>query len=785
MRPPARSILVPALLSLAVLPASLASHPRAAGAQPVTSAGTQPPAGRVTVERLFRTRDFASAPMPAVVWMKDGRSYLDMRPDPAGGVDIVRVDLVSGAVTELADAGTLLDPSGARIAAEGIALSPDERKALVFANSVPVWRTNTRGVYYVLDLESRRVTPLVGTQPPSPSPSPDTLAAPSLARPVDRPDRVPGYVIERVKDPELQMFAKFSPDSRQVAFVKGNDLWVTELATGRSTRLTSDGSPNVINGTTDWVYEEELGIADAFRWSPDSRRIAYWRFDQSEVMAFPMVDELPLYPTVETLRYPKSGTPNSRVKIGVIAATGGPTRWLEVGGDTGQYLARMDWLGADSIWVQRLPRKQDRMDLLVLSAVSGAGRVAMTDRDQAYVDVNDVRWLEGGRRFLYLSDSSGWRQLYLHDRSGARLGQLTRDGVDVLDLVAVDESRGDVYVQVAAPDPTQRQLYRASLDGRRWEQVTTGHGTHTASIGPGARWMVDFHSTAASPTTAVLYELPSMRRARVLQDNARLAATVASLTIRPPEFFKLPMPDGTQLDAYRVVPADFDSTRRYPVLMYVYGGPASPTVNDAWGGTRYLWHQSLVQEGYVVVSVDNRGAAWRGRDFRKVTQHRLGLQESQDQIDAARWLGARSWVDASRIGIWGWSYGGYMTLMSTGRGGNVFRAGLSVAPVTDWRLYDTIYTERFMWLPAENEEGYRATSALNNVDGLTAQLLLVHGTGDDNVHPQNSYQMIQRLEELGKPFYMLLYPNRTHSISGGNTSFHLYTMFTKFIKENL
>jgi len=764
------------LLVAAMLPATAA---RPAIAQPATTSAPD----RITVERMFRTPDFTSAPMPAVVWMKDGRSYLDMRPASAGGVDIVRVDLVTGAETVLADAATLVDAAGTRIPVEEITLSPDEQKALLFANSVPVWRTNSRGVYYLLDLAARRVTPIVSGPPPAPRP--DTVTQPSLARSADRPGELPGYVIERVKDPDLQMFAKFSPDSRQVAFVKGNNLWVTDIASGRSTKLTSDGSPNIINGTTDWVYEEELGIRDAFRWSPDSRRLAYWRFDQSEIAAFPMIDELPLYPTVETLRYPKVGTPNSRVKIGVIAATGGSTQWMEVGGDTGQYLARMDWLSADSLWLQRLPRRQDRMDLMVLSAASGRGRIVMTDRDSAYVDVNDVIWLEGGKRFLYLSDRSGWRQLYLHDRSGALVRQLTRDGMDVLGVAGVDEQRGQVYVNAAAPDPTQRQLYRASLDGKRWERVTREHGTHDARIGPGARWLVDFHTTAATPTTAVLYELPAMRRTRVLQDNARLAATIAALSIRPPEFFKLPMPDGTLLDAYRIVPADFDSTRRYPVLMYTYGGPASPTVNDSWGGTRYLWHQSLAQDGYVVVSVDNRGAAWRGRDFRKTTQYQLGVKESQDQIDAARWLGTRTWVDRTRIGIWGWSFGGYMTLMTTGRGGSVFRAGLSVAPVTDWRLYDTIYTERFMWLPQYNEEGYRLASPQNNMEGLTAQLLLVHGTGDDNVHVQNTFQMIDRLEALGKPFYMLLYPNRTHSISGGNTSFHLYGMFTKFIKENL
>jgi dipeptidyl-peptidase-4 len=296
---------------------------------------------------------------------------------------------------------------------------------------------------------------------------------------------------------------------------------------------------------------------------------------------------------------------------------------------------------------------------------------------------------------------------------------------------------------------------------------------------------VDIHSTIRSPAVATLYALPAMSLVRVLQDNAPLKATLSQLAVRQPEFIKVPMPDGTLLDAYRIVPASFDSTRKYPVLMYVYGGPAAPQVNDAWGGTRLLWHQSLAQQGYVVVCVDNRGAAWRGRDFRKTTQYHLGIKESQDQMDAATWIGRQSWTDASRIGIWGWSYGGFMSALTAGRGGDLFKAALVVAPVTDWSLYDTIYTERFMWTPQQNPEGYRASAPQSYVNGVRARMLLVHGTGDDNVHPQNTIQYVNKLEAAGKPFYMLLYPNRTHSISGGTTSVHLFNSFTRFLLENL
>lgn len=761
-RPPAVVALVVAFL----LPAGTSAQ------QPARTAGD---AGRLTIARIFGA-EFQSAPMPSVVWMQDGRSYLDLRANPAGGTDIVRVDLVTGTVTTMADAAHLVDANGQRLEVEDIALSADEKKALLFSNSVRVWRANTRGVYYVYDFETRELTPIVRSRSPRPEPE-DTLRQPSLAR--------PGFIVDEVRDPDLQMFAKFSPDGRKVAYVRANDLWVTDLVTGTETRLTTDGSPTIVNGTTDWVYEEELGLRDAFRWSPDSRRIAYWRFDQSPVPDFALVDELGLYPRVEVLRYPKAGQPNSRVTVGVVDLETRRTTWLDAGPDTGQYVARMEWLGPDSVVVQRLPRKQDRMDLLLLSARTGRGRLVVSDSDRAYVDVEEPVWIGGGRQFLLLSDRSGWRQLYLYDRSGRLVRQLTRDGMDVIEIAGVDETRGLAYVVAAAPDPTQRQLFRVSLDGGAPERLTTDRGAHRVSIGPGARFLVDVHSTIATPATATLYELPGMRRVRVLQDNAAMRRAVAALRVREPEFFRIRMPDGVQLDAYRIVPPDFDPRRRYPVLMYVYGGPAAPTVNDAWGGTRYLWHQHLAQEGYVVVSVDNRGAAWRGRDFRKATQYRLGVRESQDQIDVARWLARQSWVDPSRIGIWGWSYGGYLTALTTARGGDLFRMGIAVAPVTDWRFYDTIYTERFMWLPNDNADGYRESSVLTHANVLAAHLLLVHGTGDDNVHAQNTLVLADRLTALGKPFSMLVYPNRTHAITGGNTSVHLFEQLTRFVKERL
>lgn len=810
---------------------------RAAAAQTPTapaapSASAADPA-RLTVERIFGRGEFAVGGAPGVQWLRDGRSYVEVRPSAGGsGTDIVRVDAATGTATVLMPASALRDEAGRPIVIEDLQLSPDERKALLFHSSVRVWRTNTRGTFHVVDFATRRVTPVATiTTPGKPSaaaanaPSATSGAGSSGVRVritvMGRPDTVGGQALGQrtagvpggapsfigrglasgAVDADLQMFAKFSPDSRAVAYVRGNNLWVTDLATGHATRLTYDGSDDVINGTTDWVYEEELGLRDAFRWSPDSKRLAYWRFDQTAVPAYPIVDATDSqYPTVSVLRYPKAGAPNSRVKVGVVAAAGGgSTRWLAVGPDTGQYVAQMEWLGADSVAVLRMPRRQNRLDVLLASATTGGVRTVVSDVDSAYVDVegSPVTWIDGGRRFLLRSDRTGWRGFHLYDRSGRFLRQVTPDGADYLELAGIDSARGVAYMSAAAPTPTQRNLFRCALAepagaAAACVRLTTADGTHAVEVAPGGAYAVDTYSTAARPPVASLLALSptadavgALRPVRVLEDNGAVTARLAALGLAAPQFFRVPMPDGTLLDAYRIAPARFDSTAKHPVLMYVYGGPAAPQVSDAWGGARAMWHQMLAQQGYVVVAVDNRGAAWRGRAFRKSTQGRLGVQESQDQIDAARWVGRQPWADAARVGLWGWSYGGYMTALTLARGGSVFKAGIAVAPVVDWRYYDSIYTERYMWTPQDNPNGYQASAVGSYVGNMAARLLLAYGTGDDNVHPQNSLVLAQALENANKPFTMLLYPNKTHSISGGRTQVHLFGSLTRFVLENL
>lgn len=738
---------------------------------PVLAAQSPAP---LTVERIFRSREFAAQGLPYVQWMKDGRSYLLVKSD-IGGAMLVKVDAVTGAESVLVPAGVLKDEQGAPIEVEDVTLSGDETKALVFHSSVRVWRTNTRGIYHVVDFATKRVTPLVSTMA---TPAPAATSGPSF---------LASGLASGAADPNLQMFAKFSPDGSKVAYGRANDLWVKDLRSGSETRLTTDGSDDIINGTTDWVYEEELGLRDAFRWSPDSRRLAFWRFDQSAVPAYPIVDDMGTYPRVSVLRYPKAGEANSRVTIHVIGADGGNRRALDVGPDTGQYVTRMEWVDADSIAVQRVPRHQVQLDLLLVSATTGTGRTITTERDSAYVssEGEPVTWLPGYRQFLLRSDRSGWQQYYLYRRDGTLLRRVTPDSMDVLDLLGVDAKATAAYVLVAAPTPVQQQVMRVTLDGTRMERVTAGDGAHAMLVSPTGAYAFDAWSRLGVPPVVSLYALPRMVKVRDVTDNAALRTRLATQGIQPPQLFRVPMPDGTQLDAYRILPPAFDSTKKYPVLMHAYGGPAAPQVIDQWGGSRYLWHAALAQQGYVVVVVDNRGAAFRGRDFRKATQLRLGLQETQDQVDAARWLGTQSWVDSSRIGFWGWSFGGYLATMVAAKGGDLFKAVIAVAPVTDWRLYDSIYTERFMWTPQRNAAGYTETSPQLAVAGMRARFLLVHGTGDDNVHPQNSVQLIERMVRANRPMQQLFYPNRTHSISGGNTTVHLHEALARFIRENL
>jgi dipeptidyl-peptidase-4 len=706
------------------------------------------PAPSLTVHAIWGSPEFASE-LVDVAWMRDGTAYTALEADASGNSDLYRVDAATGAKRLLVRGADLVPPGGGKpVAIEEYHFSADGAKLLVFTNATRVWRQNTKGTFYVWDFTARRLVPL-------------------SAR--------PGY----------QQFAKFSPDSRRVGFVRDNNIFVTDLATGVETAITSDGGDNVINGASDWVYEEELDLRDAFRWSPDGRRIAFWRFDQTAIKPFYLLNQDSLYPSLVPVRYPKAGTRNSEVKIGVVEIPTGRTAWVDLGADTDIYVAALDFADSPTeLWLTRLNRHQNRLDLLLADATNGASRVIMTDSDSAWVDANQPRWINGGEQFLFVSERDGYDQVYLFDRSGSLVRRVTPGGWDIGELYGVDEKKGVVYMSGAMDGPVGRQLLRVGLDGKGLARLSAEPGTHGAAFAPTFTLYVDTYSRAGVPPVQAL------RRAdgtlvRTIADNAKLREKVLALGLNRPEFITVKTADGVDLNAWIIKPKGFDQARRYPLLMNVYGGPGSQTVTDSWGGANYLWHQMFAQEGYLVASVDNRGTGGRGARFMKLTYLHLGRYESADQIAAARWFAAQSYVNPDRIGIWGWSYGGYMTSLSMFRGAGVFKAGLAVAPVTDWRLYDTIYTERYMRTPQENAAGYDASAPLTYADSLRGSFLLVHGTGDDNVHFQNSVRLVERLEAANKQFDMRIYPNRTHAIAGGSTRENLYGLFTTWLKAHL
>src|SRR5436189_909321 len=702
----------------------------------------------LTVHSIWGTREFASD-LVSPTWTKDGAAYTTIETDSAGHTDLYRVDAVSGRKERLVRGADLVPPGAALpVAIEEYRFSSDGTRLLIFTNSARVWRQSTKGTYYVWDLPARRLIP-VSAQP--------------------------GY----------QMFAKLSPDGRMAAFVRANNIYVTDLTTGAETAVTADGNDNVINGTSDWVYEEELDLRDAFRWSADGRRIAFWRLDQTAIRPFYLVNQDSLYPTLVPVRYPKTGTSNSTVKIGVAELATGRTSWVDLGGEQDIYIAAMDFADSpNELWLTRLNRHQNRLDLLLADATTGAARVIMSDSDSAWVDGNQPRWIAGGRQFLFVSERDGYDQVYLCNRDGSLVRRVTPGGWDVFELLGVDEQSKVLYFTGAIDGPLARPLLRVGLDGKGLARISTEPGTHGVQFNPTFQMYVDTYSRAGVPPVETLRRADG-KLVRPLTGNLALVRNVDALRLRAPEFLKVPTPDGVELNAWIIKPRDFDPAKRYPLLLFVYGGPGSQTVTDAWGGAQYLWHQMLAQDGYLVASVDNRGTGGRGARFMKMTYLHLGRDESADQIAAARWFARQAFVSADRIGIWGWSYGGYMTSRTVFLGGNVFKAALAVAPVTDWRFYDTIYTERYMRTPQENQAGYDESAFLTYTDTLQSHFPPGHGTGDDNVHFQNSERLVERLEAANKQFDMRIYPNKTHSIAGGNTRENLYGLFTSWLKAHL
>lgn len=578
--------------------------------------------------------------------------------------------------------------------------------------------------------------------------------------------------------PQVEHDPKLSPDGRLVSFRREHDLYSLEVASGKVTRLTADGTATLWNGELDWVYPEELNLSTAHWWSPDSRQIAYLQFDVGRESVFPQVDLLSWRAIAEPERFPQPGTPNADVRLGVVPAEGGATRWMNIGETRDHLLARVYWSpDSRAVAYERLNRIQNRLDLGLAETETGNSRVLLTERDPYWVNVNDeFRFLGRGAQFLWGSERDGWRHLYLGSVDDKRLSQITRGDWEVTQVAGVNQETREVFFVSSEQSPLERQLYRVRLDGKLKQRLSGGQGTHSVSMSPTTEYYLDTYSSLASPPSRTLHE----------SDGAQIAmyqeAAPPDVEILPAEIVSLKAADGAVLYARMIKPAGFSPDKKYPVIVMIYGGPGVQTVRDAWASPNF--DQVLAQNGYLIWQLDNRGSSGRGHAWESKIHHETGTHELSDQLDGINYLARLGFADTARVGISGWSYGGYMTLYALANAPGVFKAGIAGAPVTDWRNYDTIYTERYMGLPEKNPEGYKRSSPQTNADKINARLLILHNIEDDNVHFQNSVQMAAALQKQGKLFQMLVYPQKSHGV-GGPLRRQMYHTMLDFFNDSL
>ncbi|WP_423149614.1 S9 family peptidase [Rubrolithibacter danxiaensis] len=703
----------------------------------------------ITLEDIFKKGLFAQQTVSGLHSMKDGKTYVSIETDNKGESYVAKNNYSDGKTATVLFSQKDLNYNGNTLPVS-TDFDANESKALIAKDEEAIYRHSTRASYFVYDLKTKEII--------------------------------------EVSANGKQMYATFSPDGSKVAFVRDNNIFIKDLNTKEETQITTDGKFNgIINGGSDWVYEEEFSFAKAFFWSPDSKKIAFYKFDESHVPEFSMTLYEGLYPTEYRYKYPKAGENNSVVSIHIYNLADKTTKNVNVGPEKDQYIPRIRWTKSPaSLFVLRLNRHQNKLDYLLVNANSGESKVILTENDKYYIDIEkeQLRFLDNGKQFINVSERDGFNHIYLYDLSGKIINQVTKGNWEVTDVYGIDEKNNRIYYQSAESSPLKRDVYSISLNGTNKKKISTLEGTNNAVFSEDFSYYILTHSTSNSASLTTLHD-KSGKLIRTLEDNEALEQRLKAYNITPTEFFTFKTSEGISLNGYMIKPPAFNGSKKYPVLMYVYGGPGSQNVSDSWGGTRKAWFNYLAQLGYIVVCVDNRGTGFRGAEFKKLTYKQLGKYETIDQIEAAKWLASQSYVDPSRIGIWGWSYGGYMSSLCITKGAGVFKAAIAVAPVTTWRFYDTIYTERYLQTPQENPEGYDQNSPINFADKLKGKFLLVHGTGDDNVHFQNSVMLSEALIQANKQFEQAYYPNKNHGIYGGNTTIHLYKRMTDFIVENL
>ena len=631
-------------------------------------------------------------------------------------------------------------------------LSPNENFALLGVNTEAIYRRSTRAIYFVYNLNNGENIMLA-------------------AHPVQEP--------------------QFSPDETKIAYVYENNIYVKDLASGTTTQLTQDGKKNeIINGITDWVYEEEFAFVRAFDWSADASKIAYLKFDETRVPEFSMdiygSYNNQLYPSQQVFKYPKAGDDNAKVSLHIFDLNQKESKSVKLPKNY-EYLPRLKWTkDKDVLSVQALNRHQNEMDLLFVDATSLEADVILEERDEAYVDVTDNLTFLNNNSFIWTSEKDGYNHIYHYSKKGKLINQVTQGDWEVTAFYGFDPNTGRIFFQSTENGSVNRDVYSILANGKNKLRLTPKTGTNNADFSADYSYFINDYSSVNTPSVYTLHQAKNGKLVRKIQDNSALAEKVKDYGFSPKELSTIRV-NGEDLNMYMIKPQDFDENKKYPVLMYQYSGPGSQSVANTYFSTNDYWYQLLANQGYIVVTVDGRGTGFKGAQFKKVTQKELGKYELEDQIAAAKLLGERDYIDEDRIGIWGWSFGGYMSSNAIFRAGDVFNLAIAVAPVTSWRFYDTIYTERYMTTPQENPTGYDENSPITHVSKFddTNHFLLIHGSADDNVHVQNTMQLIEALVQENKQFDWRIYPDKNHGIYGGNTRLHLYTLMTNYILKNL
>jgi dipeptidyl-peptidase 4 len=704
---------------------------------------------QITLEDICQNNTFAVKRIGGILSMKNGEHYTTLSRNSKTQAIVMYEYKTGNAVDTILKNSWLKAKNSESIPEiEEYQFSTDESKILITSEAEQIYRHSTKENYYIYDRKSKQTT----------------------------------FVSTNGK----QMYAEFSPDGKNIGFVRDNNLFVYEIASGKELQITADGKVNaVINGSTDWVYEEEFAFAKAWCWSPDGAKIAYYRFDESNVKEFSMNKYGTLYPTEYKFKYPKAGEDNSKVSIYIFDLKTKSRIQTDLGSDY-EYIPRIMWTNAaNTLSIQRMNRLQNKLELLFADADNGKTRVILTETSNTYLEISDnLSFLPTTNQFTWSSERDGYNHLYLYDINGKLINQITKGNWEMVKLKGYDEKNKNIFFTSTYTSPADKILCVCKADGSGLKQLYPGSGINDADFNATYTYYILNHSDANHPPYYTLYNTEGLV-IRTLEDNTSLQKKTTEYGFTTKEFFKFKTSEGTELNGWMMKPGgDLARDKKYPVLMFVYGGPGSNTALNGWDRD-LAWYQMLCQKGYMVVSVDNRGTGGRGKKFRDCTYKQLGKFETEDQVEAAKYLGTLPFVDKDRIGIWGWSYGGYMSSLCIMKGSDIFKMAMAVAPVANWRYYDNIYTERYMALPKDNGNGYDENSPVNHVSKLKGKFLLIHGTGDDNVHFQNSMEMVSALVKENKQFDFFAYPDKAHSLSGVATRLHLYTLMTNFILKNL